>query len=171
MNRKAWSASILGSTAILVLAIAPAGFARDSGIGTVKCGDLTISYAPTTLWPPNHKMRTIEIQAQDEDSDKVRESSGTVAEPFSIMVTSITDDQTEAEGEGCGHQNPDFSGVDNSVSGTDPGPIGTTVQLRRERCGKEGDRVYDIAISCTDEGTSSGADLLVTVPHDRRHSH
>lgn len=166
-----WTAALLGGTGMLVLAIAPASFARDSGIGTATCGDLSITYAPTTLWPPNHKMRTIEIQATDNDSDTVTGSTGALAEPFSITVTNITSNQTEAPGEGCGHQDPDSSGVNNTASGTDPGTIGTTVQVRGERCGHEGDRVYDIQVSCTDEGTTSSTDLFVTVPHSHGHLH
>lgn len=55
--------------------------------------------------------------------------------------------------------------------------IGTTVQLRSERCAKDKTepRVYTISVTCgnPDSGSSSNpttVDLNVTVPHDKKHA-
>lgn len=163
MNLKNWTAVMLGATGLLVLATSRASFARDFGIGNTTCGsDISIVYSPTTIWPPNHKMRTITIQATDSDND---------GDPFSIQVTGITSNQTEANGQGCGSQDPDSAGIGSTAIGsTDPTPILTSVQVRGERCARLGDRVYDIKIACTDTGAAGAtADLYVTVPHSIGH--
>ena len=165
-NVKPWLGA-LAATAGLLLMAAPLTYARESGIGNATCGDINIVYAPTTLWPPNHKMRTITIQATD-NSD----SSETGSEPFSVTVQNITDHQSETTGEGCGNvrtQASDWAGIGNNVSGTDPGSmVVNSAQVRGERCAHEGDRVYTIQIGCTDEkGASSTTDLFVTVPKHR----
>jgi len=140
--------------------------------GPTQCGmtDVFLTWSPTTLWPPNHKMQTITINGTDDDGD---------GDGFSIMVMSIMENPTEgAMGvTGCGQptskQGPDWSGVGNSASATDPGTATTSVQVRSERCAANGDRVYDITVMCQDECMggmcmSMGmADLQVTVPHDQ----
>lgn len=168
-NLKPWLGA-LAATAGLMLMAAPFTYARDFGMATATCGDISIEYSPTTLWPPNHKMRTITIQATD-NGDSANE---TTSEPFSITVQNISDQQSEARGEGCGNvttQPPDWSGVGNTANGTDSGStIVTSAQVRGERCAREGDRTYDIQIACTDEnGTNATTDLLVTVPKHRHH--
>ena len=196
MNSKAlWA--MLGTCGLLFLLIVSSVRAANSGVGTATCGsDLAISYAPTTLWPPNNKLQTITITATDNDDD---------GDNFVVQVNSITSNQSETSGEGCGDSNstqsPDSTGVGNTASGSDPGSAVTSVQVRAQRCGDEGDRIYDIniscsstaqpggctppqcscsgsppnqicqcVVSCTPEGVADDqgiADLLVTVPHDQ----
>jgi hypothetical protein len=157
----------LAALALITLALLSTTSARASGgIAVTTCGkDLTIAYSPTVLFPPNHKLKTISIVATDTDSDGPEE-------PASITVTSITGNQENAPGEGCGERGeehgPDWTGIGNSVSGNvDPGSLNLSVQLRAERCVRLGDRLYTIEISCDDNGGTGTAELTVTVPRNR----
>ena len=134
-------------------------------MGTNSCSaDVNLTYSPTTLSPPNHKLVPITITGTDTDQD---------SDTFTMTVTSITSDQTEAPGGGCGSPNngPDFTGVGNTVTGSDS-DIGsgsatlTGVALRAERCAEQGPRHYDITVQCSESntGTVTSADLTVTVP-------
>ena len=152
------------ASGIVVLTLAGARIAAaNSGIGTTTCGsDLAIAWSPSTLWPPNHKLVTVEITATDNDTD---------VDPFSITVTNITENQ-EPPGKGCGkptpRQGPDWTGIGNTAAAADPGSATTSVQLRAERCGDiKSDRVYTIELSCTDEAGSGSATLTVNVPHNK----
>jgi hypothetical protein len=151
---------------------------KNSGSGTVPCTgtDITLTYSPTTLWPPNHKLQTITITGSDTDAD----SNTLSPEMFSIGITNITEDQSEVPGAGCGApdatQGPDWTGIGNAGMATDPGSTTITAQVRSERCANEGARNYTITVTCmemggTDAGEVMGrmgsADLTVTVPHDQ----
>lgn len=169
---------------------------KDSGTFSTTCLDsdtnlsngATIAISPATLWPPKHKMAPV-IVSMKLNAD----ASSSV--PVSFSITSITDDQVaddDAGGHGCGQktskQGADWSpvGLDAqnplTVSGslqmssdaisTDPG----AVELRRERCAKDGSRVYELEVTCCDNTNAqspvcdSAPEVLeVTVPHDRRH--
>lgn len=174
MNKR-FLPGVLAVAGLLALTASWASAARSGGSGgPVPCGmtDVSLTWSPTTLWPPNHKMQTITINGTDNDND---------GDTFSITVMSITETPAEgAEGvTGCGQptakQGLDWTGVGNSATATDPGTATTNVQVRSERCGANGDRTYDITVMCQDEcmrGTcmSAGmADLTVTVPHDQGH--
>ncbi len=127
------------------------------------CGtDVVISYSPTILSPPNHKLVPIAISAMDTDAD---------LDLFTVTVTSISSSQVEGPGEGCGQpsdkQGADFTGVGISAFGMDPSTVMLTgVSVRAERCAEEGARVYDIKISCVEptELVPTTTDLFVTVP-------
>ena len=188
MSLKSWTIMI-GGGLLLLLVVWPA--AADSAVGQATCGDLNITYSPTILSPPNHKLQTITISATDNDGD---------GDNFVVQVDSITSNQNDDAGGGCGaSQGSDFTGVGNTASGSDPGTAVTSVQVRAERCGEEGDRVYDIQLLCSSTAQPGGctppqcscsgsppvceciischtggiaddqgtADLLVTVPHDQ----
>jgi hypothetical protein len=100
-----------------------------------------------TLWPPNHKLRTIAISgATDPDSD-----------PVAITITGVTQDEP-VDGRGDGRTSPDV------VLG--PGP--DQVRLRAERAGGGDGRVYTIAYVAKDpSGASCSGTVTVSVPHDR----
>jgi hypothetical protein len=105
-------------------------------------------------------------------------------DPESLTINSITDNQTAADnagGQGCGQptskQGPDWVFSTNTITSTDPQNIGTTVQVRSERCSKDktAPRIYTISVTCgdADSGSTSNpttVDLNVTVPHDRAHA-
>ena len=156
------------------------GNPNQGGTGTVACNDGTVTYSPTTLWPPNHKMQTIDISYSDTDND---------GDSTSITVGMITDDQAASDGtdelNGSGQptdqQGLDWAGTGNSGSGSDPDtPATTTAQVRAERSGRDKTgRTYDIQVTCSDSGgvdpnepnealqEMQTVDLFVTVPHDQ----
>lgn len=164
---------LLAGTAIAV----PAALAGPSnpagGTGQTSCNDGTVTWSPTTLWPPNHKMQTITISYADTDGD---------SDSTTIAVTSITNNQTVNGVEDVGAGNPHL--VDSTPgtpgTGSDPStPAVTTAQVRAERSGPDGSRVYTITVQCTDNGGTDASDpteaagqtgtatLTVTVPHDQ----
>jgi len=167
---------LAAATSLFALTASGAYAAHSGGSGgPTQCGntDVFLTWSPTTLWPPNHKMQTITITGTDDDND---------GDMFTISVMSITENPTEgvAGVAGCGQPDPqqglDWSGIGNSADGTDPGTATTSVQVRSERCAANGDRTYDIKVMCTDECMGGGmcmsmgtADLTVTVPHDQGH--
>ena len=162
---------LLLSAAVMMTLLAASGAYANSGLGTVACGDndqgpgtAFVTYAPTTLWPPNHKMQTIDISYTQGCDD------GICGGPISVSVDSITETE-ESGASGCGQptskQGLDWSGVGNSGSAeVEPGPAKTTAQVRAERCGSGNGRTYTIHVTCNDDGEISGADLVVTVPHN-----
>lgn len=171
MNLKQWSWGLVAAASLFLFSTATAS-AANTGSATATCGaDVVISYSPTILFPPNHKLVPISISAVDTDEDE---------DTFTVTVTSITSSQVEGPGEGCGQptskQGPDFTGVGSSANGSDPSTqaVLTGVSVRAERCAAEGARVYDIQITCTETepGVPGGVfttDLFVTVPKSEGH--
>jgi len=152
---------------------------RTGGTGSVPCNDGTVTYTPTTLWPPNHKMQTITITYSESDGD---------GDNTRITVGMITDNQAAADGSdelnGSGQptdkQGLDWSGTGNTATGKDGGPDATTTaDVRAERSGTDpAGRTYDIRVTCTDSGGTDPnemmgkmqtVELFVTVPHDQGH--
>lgn len=169
MDLKSWSLA-LAAVALGLLATGSPSSAGNSGIGTALCNNVNISYAPTTLWPPNHKMQTITITATDPDTSFDTDN-------FTITVNSIASNQTEGRGDGCGKptskQGADWSGVGNTAGALNGGTAVTSAEVRAERCADiKGARVYDINIACTetnDPGQTFHTDLFITVPHHHGH--
>ena len=56
--------TLLSLLALAGLVFTPAP-AAPSDPGSVDCNDGTVTWSPTTLWPPNHKMQTITINYTD----------------------------------------------------------------------------------------------------------
>ncbi|MBI5024264.1 MAG: VCBS repeat-containing protein [Candidatus Omnitrophica bacterium] len=109
------------------------------------------SISPTILWPPDHTMRTVTIQANAADS------SGQVT--LSASVTS----SEPPEADGDGNTIFDFT---TPVIDQSTGVI--TLQLRAERQGQGDGRTYTILITATDgSGNSSSAVVEAMAPHDR----
>jgi hypothetical protein len=113
--------------------------------------------APTSnvriLWPPNHQMVDIVIQANAHDS-----SGAPVT--LSATVTSSEDPQKD----GSGNTIPDFTTpvIDQSTGAV-------TLQLRAERSGNGPGRTYTITITATDlAGNMSTASLAIVAPHDQQ---
>ncbi|MFH1798229.1 MAG: PQQ-binding-like beta-propeller repeat protein [Candidatus Omnitrophota bacterium] len=135
----------------------------NDGINSSVCRDIAIkmidSQAPTLkptvntsiLWPPNHQMADIVINANAEDN------SGVVH--LSADVTS----SEPAETDGDGNTVSDYTEpIINQATGI------IILQLRAERSGKGTGRIYTIAITASDDsGNSSSAEVEVIAPHDR----
>jgi len=170
-------ARIAGIAILAVGVLTPAAAAphKSSGTGSKACNDGTVTWSPTTLWPPNHKMQTINIGYTDNDND---------GDTIGVMVGSISDNQAASDGsdelKGSGQptdkQGLDWSGTGNMGSATDPGTATTTAQVRAERSGTSKDgRTYTINVTCSDMGGSSNememqtVQITVFVPHDQGH--
>ncbi|MDO8433975.1 MAG: hypothetical protein Q7S58_16375 [Candidatus Binatus sp.] len=176
MNRS----GIVAAVAVIVLLFASSAFAKppkSGGTATAPCGDGVITYTPTTLWPPNHKMKSISIKFAESEATSDGDTLG-------LQVTDISSNQQSDDdegGHGCGartsKQGPDFSfskAVISGPPGDDTVTLTTSVDVRAERCARDGARVYTIDVTCSDGDDSTGTDdavLTVTVPKSRGRRH
>jgi hypothetical protein len=165
-----------GVAAMLVIAVAPAAFAKGKPQSqpnqfTTSCGDGTILVTPETLWPPNHKLKTINISYVETAPD---------ADTISLTINSITDNEiaqdpgTGGTTDGCGPDDADWVFDSTPVTNTDPNAAATTVQVRAERCGNDkAGRSYDINLTCSNtDGSTDTIDVPVVVPHNHpKHTH
>lgn len=104
------------------------------------------------LWPPNHKMVTVEIVANASDSSGM---------PVSLSAT-VSSNEPE-NGLGDGDVSPDWT---TPVINQQTGII--SLQLRAERSGSGIGRTYTITIYATDtSGNQSSATIKIIVPHDK----
>ena len=100
---------------------------------------------PRRLWPPNHKMVPVAVQAEATDS------CGTAM----WRIVGVTSNES-GDNQGSGHASPDWLITD-----------AHTVILRAERSGKGQSRIYSIMIQATDaSGNLSAVRTTVLVPHD-----
>src|SRR5579863_1255429 len=95
--------SLIGGVAAFLLVLAPNAFAKHSsggGQAQVPCGDGTITYSPVTLWPPNHKMKTINISFAETQPEGVTDTG---PDQLGLQVTNISsnEDAQDAAGD-CG---------------------------------------------------------------------
>ena len=173
--------------AALVLAVASVGLAadesaakiKDSGSSTIMCltGDTgnpsaTITISPTTMWPPNHLPRAIDL------SLSLNSVPSVPPEDVSLTVNSVVSDQQSEDDlghHGCGKptakQGPDVPTTLPTVSGalsTTADALTTSFDVRAERCAKVGDRHYTVSVTCcnTDDlfCDATPETLTVTVP-------
>jgi hypothetical protein len=104
------------------------------------------SATPAVLWPVNHKLVDVTIDY-------------TATGPCThSCVLSVSSNQP-VNGAGDGNSSPDWQVLDSRH-----------LQLRAERTGKAGDRIYIITITCTNDtnGLSTSKSVTVVVPHDSR---
>jgi hypothetical protein len=174
MTRKINRFGLLAAASAFVLMTSPSAFAKKppkhpkgGGAATMACGDGVITYGPITLWPPNHKLQGIRIQFAESEATSDTDTIG-------IQVNDITFNQQSADdagGNGCGQptskQGQDFSFSTDVITGPDTAPISTSVILRAERCANLGTRIYSIDVTCSDDGGTDTATLLVQVPKSR----
>jgi hypothetical protein len=107
----------------------------------------------TILWPPNHKMVDIVIEANASDN------SGSP-----VTLSAVVSSNEPIEGLGDGDTAPDWT---EPMLDQENGLI--TLQLRAERSGSGDGRVYTVTITATDgSGNSTAADVEIIVPHDNR---
>src|SRR5216684_7403099 len=112
MSAKRNRLSMAAGVAAFVLILAPSAFAKkpkSGGSATVPCGDGVITYSPTSLRPPNHKMTSIAISFSESEAT-------TDSDTLGLQITGITSNQQtedDAGGNGCGQptamQGPDVN--------------------------------------------------------------
>ena len=123
--------------------------------------DQIVFHGATTLWPPNHKYRTVSITA---DGDSADENTS--------LTTSVVSDQP-ANGIGDGNTENDASPANATAADADDGQADgdatTEHQLRAERAGPiKAGRTYEITATASfDNGADSCTEIFVVhVPHD-----
>jgi endo-1,4-beta-xylanase len=108
--------------------------------------------SPTTLWPPNHKFVPITVSVVTSDLCD--------ASP-AIRLLSITSNES-ANGSGDGNTSAD-------VQGASFGQGDRAFQLRAERSGNGGGRIYTITYEASDDtGNTTVREATVTVPHSKK---
>ena len=104
------------------------------------------------LWPPNHKLESIDILKSTNISDPDGDS-------VSIRVDDITQDEP-VNGLGSGDTSPDGFGIGSDVA-----------KIRAERSGKGNGRVYEIIFTASDDrGGSCESSINVSVPKNKQGS-
>lgn len=106
-----------------------------------------VKASPDFIWPPNHKMVSVRVEA------RVSDACG----PTVWKITSITSNQA-VDAKGSGKTAPDWE-----ITGDH------TANVRAERSGKEGSRTYTITVQAMDASgnRSRPKTVEVIVPHDR----
>ncbi|MSO56320.1 MAG: HYR domain-containing protein [Acidobacteria bacterium] len=115
---------------------------------------LVVALSPGVLWPPNHKMVTI---------DATIVATTAVGPAPIVTLVSITSNEPD-NGLGDGD-------TANDIQGATYGTNDRVFQLRAERSGKGNARVYTVTYKATDASNSSIFTIVsatVTVPHDMR---
>jgi hypothetical protein len=113
---------------------------------------LTLDANKTILWPPNHKMVDIAINAYASDNSGL---------PVTLKAIVVSNELQNGTGEG--DIGPDWTEpVINQVTGL------ITLQIRAERSGSGHGRVYTITVAATDSvGNTSTTSIDIIVPHDQ----
>ena len=111
--------------------------------------------SPSSLWPPNHKMKDISLAIDASDlCDK----------ELDCQIVSVTSNQ-DVNAKGSGKTSPDWE-----ITGA------LSLKLRAERSGKKDKkrdsskqgRVYEITVNCQDQsGNSTSKSVQVRVAHDQ----
>jgi hypothetical protein len=125
----------------------------DITVVVIDTTDPTINatVSPGILWPPNHQMVDVVVQADAADN------SG------SVTLTASVSSSEPPDSDGDGNTIPDYT---TPVINQSTGEI--TLQLRSERKGQGTGRTYTITVTATDDSLNS-SDAIVTVvaPHDK----
>lgn len=122
---------------------------------TIRIVDTTAptitALSPTaTLWPPNHKMRSVHADVSASDA----------CSSVSWVMESATSDEPD-DAQGDGHATGD-------VQGAQAGAADEDVLLRSERAGPGDGRAYTLVYKATDgAGNVARATVSVLVPHDQ----
>jgi len=114
----------------------------------------TLAPIPSTtiLWPPNHEMVEVTIQANAADNSGL---------PLALSVE--IESNEAADGDGDGNTQPDFEVLDvDSETGV------VRVNLRAERSAKGDGRVYTVTLMATDtSGNAAEATIAIIAPHSK----
>jgi hypothetical protein len=109
---------------------------------------ISLAVDPTQLWPPNHKMKPVNLEVEVFDN---------CDEDVFCRVTSVASNEP-INGLGDGDTSPDWE-----ITGD------LSANLRAERSGTGDGREYTITVDCTDDAGNTAAEtVVVTVPHDKK---
>lgn len=113
--------------------------------------EIEVTVAPQVLWPPNHKLVTVE---------------------YTVTVSDICDDAVTWQLVSLTSNEPDNGLGDgdtaDDIQGEDLGTADTSVRLRAERSGTGTGRQYTATFEVTDcSGNSASASVVVYVPHSK----
>ena len=116
-------------------------------VDTIPPVIVRVTATPNCIWPPNHKMVAVQVEARVTD----------VCGPTRWKIIAIMSNQA-VDAKGSGNTAPDWE-----ITGPH------TANLRAERSGKDGTRIYTITVQAVDESgnKSERKTVEVTVPHDR----
>ncbi|AEX22115.1 PKD domain-containing protein [Vibrio sp. EJY3] len=106
---------------------------------------------PSMLWPPNHKMLSVEIAGVTDTDD--------IHNDITLRITGVTQDEP-IEGTGDGDSSPDAS--------IQVGVMTDGALIRTERSGEGDGRVYTINFIADDGFESCTGAVTVGVPHSRK---
>jgi hypothetical protein len=113
---------------------------------------LSVSLAPDAIWPPNHRLHTVEATVVATD----------VCDPSPDVVLDLVESSEPDDGRGDGHTSGD-------VRGAMEGTPDFEFRVRAERDGRRGGRTYTAHYTATDASGNSTSDAdTVEVAHDRR---
>jgi len=113
---------------------------------------VTLRMSPDRIWPPNHKMKTVQAILNIQDCDPAP----------TVQLVSVTSNEPD-NGLGDGD-------TSNDISGASLGTDDRSVQVRAERAGGGSGRVYTFVYRVTDaSGNSTQVSANVAVPHDMGH--
>jgi hypothetical protein len=108
----------------------------------------TVTASPNNLWPPNHKMVSVTIEANATDNCD--------PEPACQIISVTSNEAVNGLGDG-----------DTASDWVITGDL--TSKLRAERSGTGSGRIYKITVECKDQSKNSiTATTTVNVPHDMR---
>lgn len=137
------------STAVLFAAAAAPLLAGSRG-AAAPCKDrepprASCDVVPENSWPPNHKLRTIGTATATDDCD-----------PDPVVTAAFYSNEDDLNPEGSGSFSPDARFADPDL------------QVRVERSGNGGGRVYLVIVTATDSAGKIGWDCCTAVvSHDR----
>ncbi len=113
---------------------------------------LTVVPSPSVLWPPNHRMSTV--------NNTVVATDICDPNPSIILTAVVSNEPDDAQGGGDGQTTDD-------IQGTSIGTPDFQILLRAERDGQGSGRVYTMTYRASDiSGNAANASSMVTVPHD-----
>ncbi len=113
---------------------------------------VTCAVSPNTLWPPNHKLVTVNASVSVSDA---------LSGPAGFTLNSVTSSEPDI---GTGADD-----TPNDIQGFGIGTPATSGSLRSERAGEGTGRVYTLSYTGSDvAGNVAVCTTTVTVPHDQR---
>jgi subtilisin family serine protease/sugar lactone lactonase YvrE len=112
---------------------------------------LSLGAAPDLLWPPDHTLREVLLDARAQDACD--------PDPMVVVVMAVSSEADDAAGDGDGSTTGDVDAA--------PGTACGTVRLRAERSAGGPGRLYTIVCEARDRsGWAARAATAVVVPHD-----